>query len=557
MRRPRDEHVAPPPAQPPQMPQRYKRFSDWKMNSTVRDFLLEEYATLPKMNLHDFLNQCFSNTYNTVNVSMETFVKNPEDYIKDAEILEDIQGLYEFREYKRIVEKLPETEMWINYLKEEKIFTISDWVNGATPEVKNSISPVARGRLNAVQHAVTESEVWFLPRVSVKSCRDVYDSFYNAKWSYVMSGYDAEPLGMKVFDGRPQRIWTEAELNITPKTADFDARVKEGSNGLEIFVLTSEKGWPYNRFVLGYTERCKTICKHVYIRREIMRVWYIIQRGLKAWWMEATAEGPPIHIIIGTSGIGKTCGLGSFLFYSLLHFNEGMLDVVAYFLEDAAFLIYNREGEGRGTVDEYKRWESAVAAINKMKSESKGHIVMDTRYAMEELYTQLPSDVWSVTFLTFPKSAHFDEWSANKGGHHIIINCDDVRDMKAFMAWKKLSIHTGEKVSNRRRYELKREIEDEWKIVEGRINLIGPLPRYIFGLGCYEWHLKSVYDALRAMKKSDKYCYNDIIEHTADWRNDEVMNKLVKIVRVKGNVGGVESYKCQALSLMIRNMMMN
>nr|CAD21755.1 retrotransposon hot spot protein, RHS3 [Trypanosoma brucei] len=550
MRRPRDENVPPPPAaaaaQPPQIRQGNEGGPNWTMDSEIEDVLLQRYEGLRNMKLHDFLDQYFSNTYDTQNVAMFLLVKNPRRYIIDSDLREEILGLDEFQLLRAVI-----------YLPRNGIEDMQKWEERATAQIREFVGPVARGMLDAALDTAKEARERAAQTADGVGLKGLYESIYNAKWSYVMSGYDEEPLGMKVFNGKPQRIWTEEEVDITPEPANVDAEIEERPNGLEIFVLTSEKGWPYNRFALDYTTGRKAVFQHVYIRREIMRVWYIIQKDLKTWWVEKTAHRPPIHIVIGTPGIGKSCGLGSFLLHSLLHFHEGMLDVVAYFTDTIAYLIYNRKGDERGRVVQYEYLRAAVNAINKMKYKNRGHIIMDIRYAMQQLYIQLPSDVWGVTIFTSPNSVRFDEWTKNTGGRQIIINCDDVRDIEAFMVWEKLLIHTGEKVSNRRRHELRKEMEDEWRIVEGRINSIGLLPRYIFGLSCYEWRLKRVHDALETMKKSDEYSYNDIIEHTATWKNNEVTDKLVKVVRVKANVGFIELYSCQALSLMTRNMMMS
>ncbi|EAN77387.1 retrotransposon hot spot (RHS) protein, putative [Trypanosoma brucei brucei TREU927] len=564
MRRPRDENVPPPPpaAQPPQIRQRTEEGPNWTMNSEVEDVLLEDYAVLRKMTVNDFIQEFVGGTFAVAeaeNVRMPIFVKNPRRYIADAEILEDIQGTDEFEEYKELYNQFSEMNGKARYLDEKEIYYLRQWEEKGRGEIREFVGPMARGRLDAAVTAAKRAEKRAAQTAGgAVNLEGVYDSICNATWSYVVSGYDEEPLGMKVFGGRPRRIWTEEEVDVTPEPANVDSEMEERPNGLEIIVLTSERGWPHNRFVLGYSEKCKAVSQHVYIRREIMRVWYIIQQVLKAWWVDRSVVRPPIHVVIGTHGIGKSCGLGSFLFYSLFHFNEGMLDVVAYFLGEVSFLIYNRKDDERGRVVRYEDSGVAVRIINNMKYEKRGHIIIDISGMMQKLlYTQLPSDIWGVTLLTSPNSGHFDEWTTNTGGRQIIMNCDDVCDIKAFMAWKKLSIHAREKVFNKRRYELRKEMEDEWRIVEGRINSIGPLPRYIFGLGCYEWRLKSVHDALETMKKSGEYSYSDIIGDIGVWQNNEVTDKLVKVIRVNGNAGVIESYSCQALSVMIRNMMMN
>ncbi|AAQ15580.1 retrotransposon hot spot (RHS) protein, putative [Trypanosoma brucei brucei TREU927] len=564
-RRRENEEAARNDAEPPVVQQRVENNNQpqWGLFSCVDAVLLNGLPHPRNMMLNDFLRRNFGRRYNVNeenNVSMSAFVLEPEEYINDVNALNRIFATTEYKVYKRFVSVY-------GFFEDEGILNLQRWQQ-ADEEAKVRLQADIRGlrdgeRLwivvtNMLNDALNEAR----ERAAQTACsavelKGLYESIYNAKWSYVMSGYHTEPLGMKVFDGRPQRMWTEEDVDITPLPANVDAEIEERPDGLEIFVLTSEKGWPYNRFALDYTTGRKVVFQHVYIRREIVRVWYKVEKDLKTWWVEKTAHRPPIHIVIGTPGIGKSYGLGSFLLHSLLHFHEGMLDVVAYFTDTIAYLIYNRKGDERGRVVRYEYLRAAVNAINKMKFENRGHIIMDIRYAMQQLYTQLPSDVWSVTIFTSPNSSHFGNWTTITGGRQIIINCDDVRDMKAFVAWKKLSIHTREKVSNRRRHELRKEMEDEWRIVEGRINSIGLLPRYIFVLSCYEWRLKRVHDALETMKKSDEYSYNDIIEHTAAWKNNEVTEKLVKVVRVKGNVGFIESFKFQALSLMIRNMMMS
>ncbi|AAQ15529.1 retrotransposon hot spot (RHS) protein, putative [Trypanosoma brucei brucei TREU927] len=561
MRRPRDENVPPPAAaaaaaaQPPQIRQRTEERPNWTMDSKVRNVLLEDallqrYEVLRNMKLHDLLNQYFSNTYNTENVAMFLFVKNPRRYIVDAEILEDIQGTDEFKTVKTAIDLSEKVE----YLDEKEIYYLSQWEEKGTVEIREFVGPMARGRLDGALAAAKRAEKRaVLAAGGAVELKGLYDSIYNAKWSYVMSGYRREPLGMKVFDGRPQSIWTEAEVDITPDPTNVDAEIEERPDGLEIFVLTSEEGWPYNRFKTSDTERCEEIYKHVYIRREIMRVWYIIQRGLQTWWVERTARITPRHIVIGTPGIGKSYGVGSFLLYSLLHFHDGMFNVIAYFVGKIAYLIYNKKPGEEGRVERYKVPEDAVDAIAALVFEKKrGHIIVDIGNELLIPPGELRHLDWGITVLTSPDTAHYEEWEKDTGSRHIIINCDDVRDMKAFVAWKNLSVALGEKVSNTAKQELRGRLKDEWETVKQRIAVAGPVPRAVYDAVGHGVRMEAMAKKIRGLDANDKSGYEDLFRSSVNWQTEKVSHKLVQIVRARGNGVSGDSYRCKELSGHIR-----
>ncbi|KAH8606482.1 putative Retrotransposon hot spot protein [Trypanosoma vivax] len=61
----------------------------------------------------------------------------------------------------------------------------------------------------------------------------------------------------------------------------------------------------------------------------------------------------------------------------------------------------------------------------------------------------------------------------------IYVNCDDERDLKAFVAWQKLfPLGQDAGITD----ELCKEISDEWKRVKQRIEQVGPLPRFVFSV---------------------------------------------------------------------------
>ncbi|AAQ15516.1 retrotransposon hot spot (RHS) protein, putative [Trypanosoma brucei brucei TREU927] len=562
-RRRENEEAARNDAEPPAVQQRVENNNQprWGLFSSVEAVLLNGRAHPENVTLNDFLRRNFGRRYNVNeenNVSMFVFVLEPEEYINDVNALNRIFATTEYQVYQVFATAYP-------LLFREGILNLQRWQQ-ADEVVKAGLQVNIRGLRDGerlwiiVTNMLNDALNVALERAaqtaaSAVELKGVYDSIYNAKWSYVMSGYDEEPLGMKVFDGKPQHIWTEAEVDITPDPANVDAEIEERPNGLEIFVLTSEKGWPYNGFSLCLRKKCRAICNHVYIRREIMRVWYIIQRGLQTWWLNDTAHRPPIHIVIGTPGIGKSYGVGSFLLHSLLHFNDGMLDVVAYFTDGNAFLIYNKKPGEEERVVQYEHVKAAVKAIDAVKYEKKGHVIVDISEKNETPPQNLPSPFWGVTILTSPDTAHYEHWAKNRGDRHIIINCDDVRDMKAFVAWKKLCVLSEEAPRDKTRQQLMEELESEWKIVEERIDMVGPLPRFVFSAPDYDARLECVRKEARQLDSENGKKYDKIIGKSSDWQNDVVTHKLVKIVRVSSGTVNVESYRCRSLSVNIWNML--
>ncbi|KAH8615167.1 putative retrotransposon hot spot protein 4 (RHS4) [Trypanosoma vivax] len=73
----------------------------------------------------------------------------------------------------------------------------------------------------------------------------VFESVFEATWSYVESGVADKPLGMRVASGRPKSVWSFAEVSKTPLQLPTENVDEERDDGLELLVLTSKKGWPF------------------------------------------------------------------------------------------------------------------------------------------------------------------------------------------------------------------------------------------------------------------------------------------------------------------------
>ncbi|KAH8609282.1 putative retrotransposon hot spot protein 4 (RHS4) [Trypanosoma vivax] len=160
------------------------------------------------------------------------------------------------------------------------------------------------------------------------------------------------PLGMRVVGGLPENFWSYADVNHSPLPLEVNRQAPRSGN-LEIMVVSSEDGWPYTQFrnetrsVNNNAEVGRggvfnaQRSEDVYIRREVVRMWYIVEEQTRAWYIERKLVKPRTCVVVGTPGIGKSFACGSFLLYQLLHYEGGLLDVVAYFVRDSAYVIHN------------------------------------------------------------------------------------------------------------------------------------------------------------------------------------------------------------------------
>ncbi|AAQ15496.1 retrotransposon hot spot (RHS) protein, putative [Trypanosoma brucei brucei TREU927] len=558
VRRPRDENVPPPPAaaQPPQIRQRTEERPNWTMDSKVRNVLLEDYAGLRNMTLHDFLLKKFLNTYNTENVAMDVFVQSPRDYILDARILERIQRLDEFEEYKELYNQFSEMKRKARYLDEKEISTLSQWEEKGTVEIREFVGPVARGRLDAAVIAAKRAEKRAVLAADGSELRGLYDSICNAKWSYVMSGYDEEPLGLKVFDGRPPRMWTKEEVDVShvPKTMN-EPLPRHGN--LEIAVLTSQVGWPYTSFEknpndydinhkkgVGYVFN-----SDVYIRRETLRVWHKVKERLNQWLMGEVAINPMFHVVIGTPGIGKSFSVGSLLLYKLLHYEASQLQIIIYVVRGKAYVFHKPIGGRAGYVTFYSNYENAFTVVEQIVRDSssgediKGYLIFDVD---KDHHAPVKPPVGCAGIaLSSPNVRQFHEWSKQNTASHIYINCDTLKDLEAIhiSRWGKIAPAYGWSPP-----VAKEKIEREWQEIQGRILFVGPLLRHIGNLVSYDsqWTLIRGY----INKLNDTYMndYAEIFQNAAMWQTDKASHKLVRVVRVKEEELLSDTYRCRPLS---------
>ncbi|RHW74367.1 Retrotransposon hot spot protein [Trypanosoma brucei equiperdum] len=126
---------------------------------------------------------------------------------------------------------------------------MQQWEEMAKAQIREFVGPRARAMLDAALRIAKEARERADQTAGGAELKGVYDSIYNATWGYVESGHNDLPLGMKVVgncDGKPE-LWTEEEVNVSHTPFDLCDPLPRHGN-LEIAVLTSQKGWPYNSF---------------------------------------------------------------------------------------------------------------------------------------------------------------------------------------------------------------------------------------------------------------------------------------------------------------------
>ncbi|RNC51119.1 retrotransposon hot spot (RHS) protein, partial [Trypanosoma cruzi] len=121
--------------------------------------------------------------------------------------------------------------------------------------------------------------------------------------------------------------------------------------------------------------------------------------------------------------------------------------------------------------------------------------------------------------VTSPNEDNFDEWEKYGSPKRIIINCPEKDDVKAMCVWMKRN-DSGEQA-------------EYWNVVNGRMDEVGPLLRYIFDDSKYNNRIQSCDDTINKLNRihAEYYLHFGTTEMLG---GDKVSHKLVRIVRVRG-----------------------
>ncbi|PWU88925.1 putative retrotransposon hot spot (RHS) protein [Trypanosoma cruzi] len=134
------------------------RRPQWTMRSTLKDFLLEGNTLRYKMRLNDFLRSNLGDTAavdEDHNVTMEAFVQDPDAYVQDQQLLEEILNLAAYQELKRELEERKILWEAVYKLHHEGVYFLDQWRDY---EGKDTVAPLARRNLNRVLTQVLREE---------------------------------------------------------------------------------------------------------------------------------------------------------------------------------------------------------------------------------------------------------------------------------------------------------------------------------------------------------------------------------------------------------------
>ncbi|RNC51049.1 retrotransposon hot spot (RHS) protein, partial [Trypanosoma cruzi] len=336
-------------------------------------------------------------------------------------------------------------------------------------EVKASVHEINKRFLDAAAEEARNPTTSSSP-IYLEGC---YESVYNARWHHVVEVPGGEGTGMEVEEGEPPQSWTYKAVG---DTLEKDDGVQQsGAPRLRLMVLTSDRGWPYS---WEWEEHKST--RDCYVNCEVERAWRIVFEDLSEWFStddEADFE-PKKRVLIGTPGIGKSMGAGSYLLYQLLHCDIKKLQVVIHSFGGNTTYVFDKTIQ---TVTRYVGGgPSKEFLCDFWHLKMKGYIIYDvTRQGKPPAEYFLPGPGWGMIVVSSPSVGNYDEWEKQKGAARIIMNCPSEMDVEAMCPWMKRD-ETAEKQAG------------YWKMVKERMDNVGPIPRHIFDEKIYIVRLGAV-----------------------------------------------------------------
>ncbi|CCD20933.1 hypothetical protein, conserved in T. vivax, partial [Trypanosoma vivax Y486] len=518
----------------------------WTLSSDVADVLLRGAPPPEEVLLSECLERVrHRGTDIDGDVRMDVVIQRPERFIPDADLREMVLSLPECQTYALVYRAVP-------LLRGHRITSVLQWGGAdenadakravrdalADDGLWNTVCGLLDIAFNAAKDAEASGKVVMSESKTAVVITGAFESVFEARWSYVESGHVDMPLGLKIFDGTVDGVvvppvWSFAEVNEISGVDELEVldlesdgecdmaaeherdRVAAGQHCVEVFVLTSAMGWPYTRFIPA-NARC------VFVRREMVRVWRVVEEQIQMWpnCTHRCLNKP--YILLGTPGIGKSFGCGSYLLYELLHYDAAKVPAVAYFVDGSAY-IFHKTGAMAGRVVFYMKAGDALSAMDKItagnikieqaesgegevkRREMDGYIIFDVSGTFVP-YSQFLLCRWGCIVLSSPNTKNFAEWKKQNSALPIYINCYSRREIMAFYAFQERCVlRTDEEYVGARE-----QIESRWTEIRTRIRGVGPLPRYIFDKDVFDDRLEEVEKALKSITKIDMERYVEI-----------------------------------------------
>ncbi|KAF5224430.1 hypothetical protein ECC02_002373 [Trypanosoma cruzi] len=443
-------------------------------------------------------------------VLLEEFFKDPEKYICDAGVLNEIQASDRYKMMERAVREEMDMEEDINKLYKNGVDNLLKWLV-ATAEVKASVHGITKRFLDA---ALEEARNPKKPSAPIY-LEGVYESVYVARWHHVVEVPGGEGTGMEVREGKPPQSW--AYRAVGESLEKDDGVQQSGAERPRLMVLTSDKGWPYSWEENKSTRDC-------YVNCEVDRVWQTVRNDLTEWFSPhgETYFTPGRRVLIGTPGIGKSVAAGSYLLYQLLHCDAKKLQVVVYSFGGSTTYVFDKTIQ---TVTRYVGGEASKEFLRDLcRRGMKGYIIYDVGTNGTPSDTDFaPCNGWGMIVVSSPNVRNYDKWEKQKRAARIIMNCPDEMDVKAMCAWMKRDGTADDQA-------------EYWKMVKERMEKVGRLPRYIFDANEFIAHSAAIQSALDGIKSRDgeKHFTHGGVRL---WDSENPFQKLVGIVRARGKFG--------------------
>ncbi|RNE97589.1 retrotransposon hot spot (RHS) protein [Trypanosoma rangeli] len=487
----------------------------WTLESPVRDILLEGSLAV-KLKLNDFLRGKFCGmgvVESNESVLMEEFAAHPTRFIDDTKLLDTIKTSESYNLARCVMEWRKGAEMItmrdVAYLHGKGVSTLKQWWEFEDEGMGGTES---RQKLDRVLHEVRMRTILLKTQV----LEGLYESVYNARWSHVMEAADVEAgMGLKVKEGKPPQSWEYKEEGGTLEIHNEKKRLHPPR--LRLMVLSSERQWPYSwSRVEGITD--------CYVTAEVERVWKVVEGDLKGLF---GTDGPKIfktwrHLLIGTSGIGKSMAAGSYLLYQLLHYDAAKFHVVVYCFGRELAYVFDKTAQ---TVSEYKAEDDIMIVVKDLAQRGmRGYVICDA--AMQGAPSPAhfpPSKSWGMILVSSPDRNQFEVWKQAMHPRQIIMNCPDAIDVKAMYVWE-------------RRDQPVQEQAECWKMVEQHMCNVGPIPLCIFSEAEYVERFNATEDAVKSMSASDAERYS-VIGTGKLWHFEGASHQLLRLDRKRGDTG--------------------
>ncbi|KAF8289153.1 putative retrotransposon hot spot (RHS) protein [Trypanosoma cruzi] len=484
------------------------------VSTWIKDAVRRGRVRVNKVKLNDFLTMELDGRGAldaNRDVLLEEFFKNPKKYICDAGVLDEMQASDLYVRMERTVRDEMDMEEDADKLYENGVDKLLKWLV-ATAEVKASVHAATKRFLDAAAEEARKPKKSSAPRY-LEGC---YESVYNARWHHVVEVSDDTEMGMKVEKGKPPQSWTYKKVGYTLEKDD--GVQQSGAPRPRLMVLTSDKGWPYS-----WKWKENKFTRDCYVNCEVERAWQIVSGDLTEWFSShgRTDFKPKRRLLIGTPGIGKSMGAGSYLLYQLLQYDVEKLPAVAYSFGGNTTYVFDKTIKtvtrylGRGAFNDF------LYDLRHLKM--KGYVIYDVTEKGRPASCFAFFDEWGMIVVSSPKVSNYDNWEKQKGAARIIMNCPDEMDVKAMCAWMKRDENAGKKA-------------ECWKMVKERMDKVGPIPRHIFDANEFIAHSAAIEDALEGIKSRDgeKHFTHGGVKL---WYSENASQKLVRVVRGRGEVG--------------------